>query len=99
MDRERFKEEFLRELLFFSIIASRDIEKGFTINQVQDSLIKYSSSFYGARLDFDMFASKKACFISENAYYIIQGKLKDDDGLDQLCELIEEEHKVRVKSL
>ena len=98
MDRERFKEDFLRELLFFSIIASRDIEKGFTINQVQDSLIKYSSSFYSARLDFDMFASNKACFISENAYYIIQGKLKDD-GLDKLCELIEEEHKVRVKSL
>ena len=96
MNRNKFKKEFLSELVFFNSIAVRDIENGFTITQVEDSLIKYAVSFYGIRNDYDMFALKKAYFISECAYQIIQGKL-EEELLDELCDKIEEEYKVRVR--
>ncbi len=96
MNKEKFKKDFSRELVFFGMIASRDLETGFTINQVENELIKYSSSFYGARIDFDVFALKKAYFISKYAYQIIKGDL-EIKLFDELCDEIEEENKIRVK--
>lgn len=96
MNKEKFKKEFKLELDFFNMIANRDLVKGFTITQVEDCLIKYSSSFYGARLDFDMFSSKKAYFIAKYAYQIIKDEL-EDKLLNELCDEIEEENKVRVR--
>ncbi len=94
MDRKNFKKEFISELAFFNNIANRDMKKGFTIQQVEDELIKYSSSFYGARLDFDEYAVKKCYFIATYAYQIIKGNLADD-YLNELCNEIEEENKIR----
>ena len=96
MNKDKFKKEFNRELVFFGMIASRDLENGFTVNQVEDELIKYSSSFYGARIDYDVFALKKAYFISKYAYQIIKGDF-DSKLLDELCNEIEEENRIRVK--
>ena len=98
MDKGRFKEEFKRELLFFSMIASRDIEKGFTINQVEDELVKFASSFYGARVDFDPFAVKKCYFIATYAYQIIKGNI-GEEYLDELCKDILEEIKIGGRNL
>ena len=96
MNKDKFKVEFSRELLFFSMIANRDLEKGFTITQVYDEFIKFASSFYGARIDFDIFALKKAYFVSAYAYKIITGKI-ENNLINELCDEIEEENKVRVK--
>ena len=90
MNRDKFKKEFKRELTFFSMIANIDLEKGFTIQQAEDELVKYTSSFYGARLDFDVFAVKKAYFIATYAYQIIKGSI-DEAEIDYLCDEIEEE--------
>ena len=94
MNRNKFKKEFLTELTFFNEIAKRDIQKGFTIEQVEDELIKFSSSFYGARLDFDDYAVKKGYFIATYAYQIIKGNI-DNLCIDELCEEIEEEKRIR----
>jgi hypothetical protein len=94
MDRQKFRKEFIRELTFFNEIANLDLKKGFTIEQVEDELIKFSSSFYGARLDFDDYAVKKCYFIATYAYQIIKGGL-EDYYFDELCDEIEEEKRVR----
>ena len=94
MNREKFKKEFLKELEFFNIISKRDLQKGFTIEQVEDELIKFSSSFYGARLDFDDYAVKKCYFIATYAYQIIKGNI-DNILLNELCDEIVEEEKIR----
>ena len=94
MNRGKFKGDFINELMFFSGVANRDLKKGFTIQQVEDELIKFTSSFYGARLDFDEYAIKKCYFIATYAYQIIKGRL-DQREIDELCDEIEEEEKVR----
>ncbi len=96
MDRNKFKNEFKKELVFFSMISNVDLEKGFTVQQVEDELVKFSSSFYGARLDFDVFAVKKAYFIATYAYQIIKGNI-DEDEINYLCDEIEEEVKLEKK--
>lgn len=96
MDRQKFIKEFVKELVFFIETANADLKKGFTIEQVEDELIKFTSSFYGARLDFDEYAVKKCYFIATYAYQIIKGKL-EDEYLIELCDEIEEENKNRAK--
>ena len=95
MNREKFKKEFQRELVFFSMISNLDLENGFTIGQVEDELVKYAYSFYGARLDFDAFATKKAYFVATYAYQIIKGNI-DEKEIEYLCDEIEEEFKIRA---
>ena len=95
INRDKFKKDFKKEIVFFSMIANRDLENGFTINQVEDELVKYASSFYGARLDYDVFAIKKAYFISTYAYKIIKGSIEEEE-IDYLCDEIDEDHKIRV---
>lgn len=94
MESQKFRKEFIKELAFFSDIANRDLEKKFTMTQVEDELIKFASSFYGARLDFDEYAAKKCYFIATYAYQIIKGKL-EDEYLNEICDEIEEENKIR----
>ncbi len=94
MNREKFKENFAKELEFFSLIANRDLKKGFTIEQVEDELIKFSSSFYGARIDFDEYAVRKCYFIATYAYQIIKGNI-DNTLFNELCDEIEEENRIR----
>ena len=94
MDREKFKEEFKRELAFFNMITSRDLEKGYTINQVEDELVKFTSSFYGSRIDFDVFAVKKCYFIATYSRQIIKGEL-EENLFNELCDNIEEEKRIR----
>lgn len=93
MDKEKFKKEFKRELVFFSMIAARDLEKGFTITQVEDEFVKFASSFYGARVDFDPFAVKKCYFIATYAYQIIKGDI-EENHFDELIEEIMKEVKI-----
>ena len=57
MNREKFIKEFQRELVFLSMLASRDLEKNYTLAQVEDGIVKSAASLYGSRLDFDMFAT------------------------------------------
>ena len=94
MNPEKFKNEFKKELLFFNMVASCDLEKGFTLSQVEDEMIKFTSSFYGARLDFDVFAVKKCYFIATYAYQIIYGNL-EDNLINKLYNDIMEEKKIR----
>ena len=95
MDIQEFRKEFVQELAFFSEISNRDLKKGFTIEQVEDELVKFASSFYGARLDFDDYAIKKCYFIATYAYQIIKGRFKDE-YLQEICDEIEEERKTKV---
>lgn len=95
MNRERFKKDFAKELMFFSMVAARDVQKGFTNEQVEDELIKYSSSFYGARIDFDEYAVEKAYYIATYSYQIIKGNI-NNESIDELYDEIEEQNKVRV---
>ena len=95
MNRDKFQKEFISELLFFNGIANRDLKSGFTIEQVEDELVKYASSFYGARLDFDEYAVKKCYFIATFAYQIIKGNI-DQVELDELCNEIDEEKRVVI---
>lgn len=88
MNREKFKKEFLEELKLFCLVAQRDLKKGFTIEQVEDELIKAASSFYGARIDFDDYATKKCYFIATYAYQIIKGNF-DEEYINELCDEIE----------
>ena len=94
MNKEVFKKEFLTELAFFNMVCQKDLKKGFTIEQIEDELIKFTSSFYGARIDFDQYAVKKCYFIATYAYQIIKGH-KLDEYLDELCNSIEEEKRIR----
>ena len=96
MNRDKFKKEFLKELAFFNMISARDLQKKFTIEQVEDELIKFTSSFYGARLDFDDYAVRKCYFIATYAYQIIKGNI-DNTLLNELCDDIEEEKRIRGK--
>ena len=82
--------------MFFNKTANRDLKKGFTIQQVEDELVKFSSSFYGARIDFDENAIKKCYFIATYDYQIIKGNI-EDIMLNELCDEIEEENRIRVK--
>ena len=93
MNRDKFKDEFRKELVFFSMIANMDLEKGFTIQQAEDELVKYTSSFYGARIDFDVFAVKKAYFIATYSDQIIKGNILEIE-IDNLCDKIEEDIKL-----
>ncbi len=95
MNRVKFKNEFKRELVFFSMIANIDLEKGFTVDQVEDELIKFTSSFYGARMDFDVFAIKKSYFIATYPRQIIHGNIEETE-IDHLCDEIEEDAKIRA---
>ena len=94
MNRGKFKGDFINELMFFSGIANRDLKKCFTIEQVEDELVKFASSFYGARLDFDEYAVKKCYFVATYAYQIIKGKIEEKE-INELCNEIEEESKTK----
>ena len=94
MNREKFKKEFAYELVFFNKIANNDLKKCFTIEQVEDELIRFTSSFYGARLDFDEYAVKKCYFVATYAYQIIKGKIEEKE-INELCNEIEEESKTK----
>lgn len=93
MNRGKFKGEFINELMFFSGVANRDLKQCFTIEQVEDELIRFTSSFYGARMDFDEYAIKKCYFIATFAYQIIKGNI-DVSEIDKLCDEIEEEERI-----
>ena len=93
MNRGKFKGEFINELMFFSGVAQRDIKKEFTMEQVEDELVKFASSFYGARIGFDEYAIKKGYFIATYAYQIINGNINERE-LNGLCDEIEEEEKI-----
>ena len=94
MNREKFKKDFLTELAFFNFIAINDLDHNFTIEQVEDELVKFSSSFYGARLEFDEYAVKKCYFVAMYPYEIIKGK-RLNEYLDKLCDDIIEEKRIR----
>ena len=94
MDRQRFIREFIKELAFFSDIANRDLKKGFTVQEVEEELVKYSSSFYGARIDFDEYAVKKCYFVATYAFQIIKYNI-DNTLFNELCDEIEEENRIR----
>ena len=96
MDRQKFRREFIEELAFFNKIANRDLKKGFTIEQVEDELVNFSSSFYGSRIDFDEYAVKKCYFIATYAYQIIKNGI-EDVMIKELCDEIEEESRIIVK--
>ena len=93
MNKDNFIKEFKRELMFFNMVANKDLELGFTIEQVEDELVKFTSSFYGARLDFDKYATKKCYFIATYAYQIIKGNILDE-YLEELWNDILEEKRV-----
>jgi len=95
MDRVEFKKRFLKELTFFNVIASFDLKDGYTITQVEDILIKFSSSFYGSRLKIDKYAINKAYFVATYAYQIIKGNF-DEIEINNLCEEIEEGEKIKT---
>ncbi len=78
MDKENIKKNFLDELNFFHLIALRDLNKGFTLEQVEDELARFTTSFYGARLDFDDYATIKCSFILTYLYQIIKGNISDE---------------------
>ena len=96
MNRDKFKKEFYEELAFFRNLAFRDLKKGFTVSQVGDSFSVFAYSFYGSRLTFDAFATKKAYFVAKHAYHIMKGDL-EDKLVNELCDEIEEDNKIRVK--
>ena len=93
MNKEKFKKEFVSELLFFNDVAKRDLKRGFTLEQVEDELVKCASSFYGARIDFDEYAVKKCYFIATFVYQIINGTI-DEIEIDELCNEIDEEKRI-----
>ena len=78
MDKEKVTKEFKEELNLFSIIAKRDLENGFTIDQVTTEILKLAQSFYGARIDFDSYATDKVYFIGTYVNQIIKGNLLDE---------------------
>ena len=94
MDRGEFKKRFIKELTFFNVISSFDIKDGYTIEQVEDNLVKFSSSFYGSRTSVDNYAVNKAYFVATFAYQIIKGNF-DEVEINALCDEIEEENRVK----
>ena len=94
MDRQKFRKEFIKELAFFAAIAERDLQNGHSLNEVEDEMIRFTSSFYGARLDYDEYAAKKCYFIATYPRRVINGGL-EDILLKELCDEIEEEKRVR----
>jgi len=95
MNKEKFKKDFINELIFFHTVANIDLENNFTIEQVEDELVKFTSSFYGARLDFDEYAVKKCYFIATFAYQIIKGNIDQvKEEINELCNEIEEEKRI-----
>ena len=95
MDRLEFKKRFLKELTFFNVIASFDLKDGYTITQTEDNLIRFSSSFYGSRIRIDKYAEYKAYFVATFTYQIIKGNF-DEFEIDELCNEIESDEKIRV---
>ncbi len=95
MNKEKFKKEFVDELLFFSSIVNRDAKRGYSYDQIEDGLIRYTASFYGARQNFDAYATKKCYFIATNASSIIEGKGLLNQ-IDKLYKEIEEENNFSV---
>ncbi len=93
MNREKFKKEFLEELKLFCLVAQRDLKKGFTIEQAEDGLIKATSLFYGARIDFDDYAEEKCRFIATYIFQIIKGNF-NEEYLNELCDEIERKKKM-----
>ena len=94
MDRIEFKKRFIKELTFFNVIANIDLKDGFTIEQVEDNLIRFSSSFYGSRMSVDKYAVNKAYYVATYTYQIIKGNF-DEVEINALCDEIEEENKIR----
>ncbi len=94
MNRGLFKGEFINELMFFGTVAQRDLKLVNNLEKVESELITFTSSFYGARMDFDQYASKKCYFIATYAQNIIKGKI-DMKDIEQLCDEIEAEEKIR----
>ena len=78
MDKEKLKKELKEELKLFSIIAKRDLANGFTIDQVTSEVMKLAQSFYGARIDFDSYATDKVYFIGTYVNQIIKGELEEE---------------------
>ena len=78
MEKENIKKEFMEELQLFCALARRDMQKGFTVDQVKNNLEKCVQSFYGARLDFDDYATEKCSFIATYSNQIISGNLTDE---------------------
>ena len=97
MNKEKFKKEFVNELLFFSSIANRDKKRGYSDEQVEDGLIRYTATFYGVRQNYDAYAIKKSYFIATYVKEIIKGKsiLNEIDRLYK--EIEEEENKIGVE--
>ncbi len=93
MDRVKFKKEFIEELAFFSKIANRYVKEGYNKEQVDERLIIFSTSFYGALLDFDKYATKKSYFIATYPRLVYNDEL-DIKLLEELCDEIEEEEKI-----
>ena len=77
------------------MIAKRDLENEFSIEEVEDELVKYSTSFYGARLDFDKYAVKKCYFIATYVSEIIKGSINIKE-INNLCDEIEEENRMKL---
>ena len=101
MSRGKFKGEFINELMFFSTIVNRDLRMLSKKNNgvktekeimeaIEEDLILTSSSFYGARLDYDKYGSKKSWFIARYAEELIKGKI-NEKTIDILYDEIEEE--------
>ena len=94
MDRQKFRKEFIEELAFFSKIANRYSNKEYTKEEIDEKLINFSSSFYGARLNDDKYAIKKGLFIATYPRQVYDGGL-DNNMIDELCDNIEEENRIR----
>ena len=94
MNKRVVKAEFVNELMFFSGVSRRDLNSGLSLEEVEDALIRYSSSFYGARIDLDQYAIKKCHFIATYAEQIIKGDIIEKDINAFLDEIIEDEQEM-----
>ena len=82
------KDAFKNELLFFYKTILNDLNNGFSLEKVEDGLVKLTASFYGARLPFDKYATDKCYFIATNALKIINGENIDSEIEDFYIEMI-----------
>ncbi len=70
---DNLKKDFLTELTFFSMISKSDMEKGFTLDQIVNTLEKCATSFYRMREEIDDYAFNKTYFIKTYVYQIVKG--------------------------
>ena len=91
MNKEIMKKEFMEELKLFNVLAQRDLQK-FTVDQVEDELIRLAESFYGARIDFDENALLKCSFVKTYFHEIISGNIIQE-YLDEYLEDIDNSKK------